>query len=1165
MPMTTVAPDNFVDVRSAPRRRRRWWLRIPIIFITLIALIVVLTQIFLWTDYPRRIAEAQVERVLRVRTSIRSVSIGWLGHTRIEGVALTLPFGDDPFLKVDRIEATHASLPLIAFTQDLRDVRISGVELLARQSADGRWNLEQLRQPSASTQPTTSTRRSSNPLADLPNVHATDVRASIIRSDGRRLDLPVFAAELVKKDSLTATLHATAGEVLVIDGELGQTAALPQLIQAKFRGVPDDIAAFFGIKPPTPLTATIEWNGRLTGEGVAGSLNVIDALVAETQARGRVEIDAGKAIEIRPADLSVVVPSPGPIDLRTSAGAVVYDGEIRLAAIKGQLNGGQFLVDGRFDPRTLASDVAAKWEAVTRGSDLATTGSAHLTTSRLFNGEIRIDVDARGGARVPAGEAMGAVRVGGELGSLDQFTGKVELDPLTWTPADRSSPIVTPRMTGDVSGAGNDVRLQAQSIDPGIGRLQLFGGVDRETLIWWANFDAGGLTLPELARRGLKGPVDISVAADGTRSLIHVAGAYAKIDRGIAYLTGDYDAQLPRPVNAKAWAWYEKPVTEDEAAQLNSLRAEATIEGTLKAPREINAELDLTGNELVFAGKPVGDVALRLTGAVSENEATIRSQELEAFGGKWSLRGRYSMTEPGPPVLTANFRDIPASRLGVAIGREDIEGTIQQGRAIIRVPSTRLDRIEMSAVARGADLKIGPARAGRLVVEAQLQQGRFEIRPQLREEDGSIDARLTGDVMLRQPVHAEVEITDWPAPYLVSTTEGGERFRPRASGRVRADLSPRTGEVNGEAALNGVVERGDLKLANFSVDAAIQNKLITFTAARIETLDGTLAASGSADLANFNATRLDASFQNLTPARLAWANPIIGEVGGKLDGTLTLHPSENPRALGPMELELKVEPSDMAFRNIAIGNLDLLAYAELKSSSEFRFVTAHTSLHVAGGVIEPFARLSSEPSRGMSQLVTAQFKDLDLGQIAKAIDDDGKEVVGKVAGRVQVFGQTTRLATLAGDASIDIYDSDLANFGPIAFLYDALSIGTAGSKPIGSGSIQLRFGGDVLTIDDATYFNRGVYANAFGPVRGISKGTSAEIDHVIVAGSLQPLRAVKLPFFGDINDTLSALGSSLTTVEVTGVAKDPQMRLVPLNALGETVGKVLLGKARGEK
>ena len=470
----------------------------------------------------------------------------------------------------------------------------------------------------------------------------------------------------------------------------------------------------------------------------------------------------------------------------------------------------------------------------------------------------------------------------------------------------------------------------------------------------------------------------------------------------------------------------------------------------------------------------------------------------------------------------------------------------------------------MSATARGADLKIGPARATRMIVEAQLRNGRFEVRPELREENGTIDARLTGDVMLREPTHAEVDIQDWPAPYFISTTEGGERFRPRASGRVKGDASIRTGEVSGEAAINGVVERGGTKLADFAVDAAIKNKLITLNAARIDTLDGTLAAGGSADLANYNATRLEASFQNLTPARLAWANPVIADVGGKLDGTFSIRPSEDRRALGPVEIELKVQPSEMSFRKIVIGDLDLRAYADVKSPEAFRLVTDRAALHVAGGVIEPFARLSSEPGRGMAQLVTAQFSGIDLGQIGKAVDDDGKEIVGKVSGRVQVYGQTTKLATLAGDATIDITDSDLGNFGPIAFLYNALSVGTAGSSPIGTGNIQLRFSNDVLTIDDATYFNRGVYANAFGPVRGISSGTSAEIDHVIVAGSLQPLRAVKLPFFGDINDTLSALGSSLTTVEVTGVAKEPQMRLVPLNALGETVGKVLLGKARGD-
>lgn len=1164
----TQPAKNLAAVPVRPRRRRRWLLRIPIILIATVVTIAILTQLFLWTDYPRKIAQAQVERILHVRTSIKSVKIGWLGHTHIEGVELTLPMEREPFLHIDQIDATHASLPLIAFDQEVSDVVINGVALTARQDAAGRWNVQQLiGGPGKPTTSPATTERPSNPIASLPAIHASDVRASLIRADGKRLDLPAAKAELSKPDSLIATLNASVGDVLNVNGELGQTASLPQSLRLRFTHVPADITAFFGVGKPPTVSADVEWQGRLAGGGVSGSLNALDVQAQGVRAVGRMNVDVADsgAISVRPANLHITAGENAAVDLFATAGQLRFDKTLFLEGLAGTVDGGRFVVNGTFDPATLGTDVAANWEQVAHGG-VASTGSTHIRTLKLFNGNVKLDVEVRGGARTPQGDGIGAVAISGE-GSLsgDAFSGIVKFDPFTWTPSRGGGAIVTPRLEGDVSLAGTAVRFDAHAAgDPRAKSLTLSGGGDRVAQTWWATFDASALRMPELEAKGVKGPVDINLAASGTGPAIRIEKAFLKLEKGSAFVSGTANLSGNQPINLAAWAWYEKPVTEDEAAQLNSLRMTSTITGTL-APRDLKADVDLAGSELVFAHRLVGDVALHVTGAVTENEASVQSQELEAFGGHWSLRGSWAADASAPPTVVVKFRDIPMANLGALANRDDLAGQIETGEATLRIRSSRLDQIDMVAQAHGSALAAGLVRAESLDLTATLKAGRFDVKPTFRESGGTLGAEVQGDVTLATPVRAAIALENWPSPYFISTLAGAERFRPRASGKANAEVSLRTGAVSGDMAMAGAIERGDTKLADFRLDAELRDKQITLHRATIGTLDGTLAANGKFDLGNYNATVFNATFDKLTPAQLAWSNPILGELKGELNGTVAIRPSVAPRALGPLELELNVRPDAMSFRGVRIGDLDVLAYANVGAGSQFRVVTDRAVLNVAGGRLETFARVSDEPGRGLAQLITANFRGLDLGELVKAADNDGKDLVGKIGGRVQIFGQTTNLKTLTGDAAIDIADSDLVNFGPIAALYDVLSVGTAGSQPIGTGSVTLRFGADDLTIEDANYFNRGVYASAFGSIRGLSNGTAAEVDHALVVGSLQPLRAVKLPFFGDVNDTLAALQSAVTAIEVTGTMKEPKMQQVAIGAVSDAFQKLLLGKARGAK
>ena len=88
---------------AAPRRkpRRRWARRILVALLILIALVAVVTQVVLWTDFPRKLVLGLVEKELGLRVEAASLSTGWLGHTTLRDVRLSLPLkADEAFFDV---------------------------------------------------------------------------------------------------------------------------------------------------------------------------------------------------------------------------------------------------------------------------------------------------------------------------------------------------------------------------------------------------------------------------------------------------------------------------------------------------------------------------------------------------------------------------------------------------------------------------------------------------------------------------------------------------------------------------------------------------------------------------------------------------------------------------------------------------------------------------------------------------------------------------------------------------------------------------------------------------------------------------------------------------------------------------------------------------------
>src|SRR5688500_956864 len=93
---------------------KRWTRRILLALLIVIVVAIVVTQIVLWTDYPRALVMRLVQQQLGLRVEAKSLSTGWFGATTLSDVKVSLPLADESFLAMPTMEVDHTALiPLL--------------------------------------------------------------------------------------------------------------------------------------------------------------------------------------------------------------------------------------------------------------------------------------------------------------------------------------------------------------------------------------------------------------------------------------------------------------------------------------------------------------------------------------------------------------------------------------------------------------------------------------------------------------------------------------------------------------------------------------------------------------------------------------------------------------------------------------------------------------------------------------------------------------------------------------------------------------------------------------------------------------------------------------------------------------------------------------------
>jgi hypothetical protein len=197
-----------------------------------------------------------------------------------------------------------------------------------------------------------------------------------------------------------------------------------------------------------------------------------------------------------------------------------------------------------------------------------------------------------------------------------------------------------------------------------------------------------------------------------------------------------------------------------------------------------------------------------------------------------------------------------------------------------------------------------------------------------------------------------------------------------------------------------------------------------------------------------------------------------------------------------------------------------------------------------------------------------------LGSRPPKATDSGRgqvPVIAAVGSPATKTGPTTAPAPLVqrivlgltGSGSARMEQANLANFGPIAALYNAMHLGPEMDNPTGRGSVDFRIENNRMNITRFYYFNRGIEARGVGTVYDLKDIPNSRLD-VPLAGTARPFKNVKLPLMADLDQLLQVIQLNATSVVARGTLRKPDVQIVPFGGLGREMRELLVGDIQAE-
>ncbi|MEO6434756.1 MAG: hypothetical protein ABIP55_03205, partial [Tepidisphaeraceae bacterium] len=688
---------------------RPWTRRILLALAILIAVVLIVTQVVLWTDYPRRRVLALVQQQLGLRVEAASMSTSWLGNTTLHDVKLSLPLAEESFFEIPTMRIEHTALIPLALTRqfELDALTLEKPTLIVRRDQAGRWNAQdviELLAKATTGKPEPGTKEKP---PKLPRLRLADGTIRVIEFDGRSATIAPLNVSGYRDGPLVYRYDAIVAEQLKVVGLVAPGEGWKHELNINAKPAAW-IAPWLG-HAPDPLLLNGQWTGVINRGALVGRLIVEEGKYEAYTARGRVAVQVGtsdaagsgggtsdggsdsrsaagasEAVILSPQDLIITTPSAAAPTVQIASGNVRIEGwTINLDQLRLTGLGGQAQVDGSANLASRSAELSAQWLDVTTPGPTLQNGHLALTIKEPFPGRPEVDATLTTRGRTPRGDWEGEIHLTGH--SLEPavrksaLAGNIASRPATSSVPDAGLPDRTSAHRASADRALPDMDWVAT-----LSRATWDGKTDlnlqnftlrlaqRDNLLRLADVDWPGhqvaaqgqynftdknWSLRFDGRDTLKTSFDFNVRAEGDAHFYRLQQLTLRAREAELKIHGTFDRRRPEPVSLTVYLTHLPESLLPEGPDAPPLRglliAEAQLKGTTE-PVLLNLTGSLRGRKLVAFERNLGDIQGDLTGRITGDpdglagEFTVKDCTL--LGGKWHAHGVWpARVEEGGP------------------------------------------------------------------------------------------------------------------------------------------------------------------------------------------------------------------------------------------------------------------------------------------------------------------------------------------------------------------------------------------------------------------------------------------------------------------------------------------------------------------------------------
>jgi hypothetical protein len=954
--------------------------------------------------------------------------------------------------------------------------------------------------------------------------------------------------------SLVWVYQATIGDAVAVNGKVAPGGSWQHELTLVAHHL-DDLTKNFGIDlHQADLTAS--WKGGLRDGNLNGRVT-LDHLTAknlpsagDVEAKGTVDVATGdNGVTLRPVKVDLHTSNTGLPDIHFASGTVSTGADgITVQTVQVAMLGGAAVLDGKFDPKTMAGDLAARWSGLAMPNQVTHSGAIVASLRMPFAGHPAISVDLTSQGTSPSATWYAKANLAGAGQSWKSIDWTLSVPRLEYNNA---NPIHVTQLTAHITQRWPSIALVDLSL-PSHPHLNSSGAIDLSKGDWYYWVDAGGATVA----RGERVPMEFTLDAWGDRDVYTLHEFTLQLADLFVWAGGYYDRRIPKPVNLDVYLTRTHEITPTAVIEGHVNGSFHVVGNLLEADESyFHPQLQITGqlksSDLVLLDRPVGDVAVELTGDVENFRTRLHTQQLVLFGGQWDLNAEFP-TKKRTLELKADVHDLPLEEVARFAKVQGVQGRLASASWTFEIPSANIGDVWMDSNYDLRDASVDGLKIDQMTATARLENGLLKVDPvRASSGDGRFDGRASMDLTAGQTIQTQMRLTRWPFG-----TPGGAMLSMSADSKLDFDL----GHLGATGPLGATVDvqLQNSPLAHVQLLSNLHQRVVSIQKINGNVLTGTFDGTADFDLDRPLEAQGQLRWYDVDAATFTSIWPALDGLGGKYSGTITIAPARDPRPIEPVRIDMNVSVEGGHYRTVEIGDHKLVAIHAVAYANTDRAVLDHSDIDMAGGMVHVWARLGHNLA---SQSALIDLDNLQLDQLMHIDPSQKKPVPGIVNGQLGLVGSAANLSRLLGKGHLDLTQSDLGNVGPVAALYNLMHIGSS-SKPNGSGSLDLSFEQSTVRIDNFRYYNRGVDARGIMTVGPSIWDLPNALLGGQMAGTLQPLKGSRLPLLADADEIFGALQGNLSTLTISGTVSHPSYVPSSVQELTSSLRELIVGDAK---